>query len=119
MHFIATKLYWYSAIWWLDMSVHLLGGFWIGLVSIWFFGESLKFQRESKIFSVATFKILLSVFFIGIGWEIFEIFVNDVIAQNAFNYLDTISDVFFDLIGGALAILYFFRRIVLQSKDDP
>ncbi len=101
------------------MSVHLLGGFWIGLVSIWFFGESLKFQRESKIFSVATFKILLSVFFIGIGWEIFEIFVNDVIAQNAFNYLDTISDVFFDLIGGALAILYFFRRIVLQSKDDP
>ncbi|MBI2627713.1 hypothetical protein HYW72_02150 [Candidatus Nomurabacteria bacterium] len=88
------------------MIMHFFGGFWLGLVSVWFFGESLKLWQESKIFSVATFKILLFVFLVGIGWEVFEILVNDIVAQNSLDYLDIISDIFFDLFGGLCATLY-------------
>ena len=27
LNYAATKLYWYSSIWWFDMPMHLLGGF--------------------------------------------------------------------------------------------
>lgn len=112
INFFANKLYWYSSIWYFDMIMHFLGGFWIGLLYIYFHNKesvSLRF----------VFKILLFTFLIGVGWEIFEILVNDVIAQNPFNTLDTFSDLFFDLAGGGISILYFLKRIMLQSKDGP
>jgi len=43
-------------------------------------------------------------------------FVNDIITQNSFDFLDTISDLFFDLIGGALAVLYFFKKNYVTIK---
>ena len=47
---------------------------------------------------------------VGVGWEVFEILVNDVLTQNPLDFLDITSDIFFDLAGGILAILYFFRK---------
>ena len=89
--------------------MHFLGGFWIGLVSFYLF------LPKNNYFN-SFLKILLFVLLVGIGWEVFEILVNDVITQNLFNYLDTISDLFFDLAGGTFGILYFFRRIMLQLE---
>ena len=87
------------------MPMHFLGGFWLGLALIWLF--SVK-ELSFKII----FKIILGVFFIGILWELFEISIDKTITQNPFNILDTISDMCFDLAGGALSIIYFFKRIV-------
>ena len=112
VNFFAHKFHWYFSVWYLDMIMHFLSGFWIGLASIYIFP-----LKNSSFDSV--FKILLFVFFIGIGWEVFEIFVNDIIAQNSFDFLDTLSDILFDLAGGTFAILYFLKRIMLQSKDSP
>ena len=92
--------------------MHFLSGFWIGLAFIYLFSPKNGFFN-------LVFKVLLFVFFVGIGWEVFEIFVNDIITQNSFDFLDTISDLFFDLIGGALAVFYFLKKIMLQSKDGP
>ncbi len=79
--------------------MHFWGGFWVGLASFYIF--SLP-----NISGKLIFKILLLTLLIGIGWEVFEILVNDVIAQNSFNFLDTLSDIFFDLSGGLYAMLY-------------
>jgi len=87
------------------MPMHFLGGFWLGLALIWLF--SVK-ELSFKII----FKIILGVFFIGILWELFEISIDKTITQNPFNILDTISDMCFDLAGGAFSIIYFFKRIV-------
>ena len=75
------------------------------------------FPPEDYSFSSIS-KILLAVFIIGIGWEVFEMLVNDVIARNPFNLLDTISDILFDLSGGAAAILYFYKRISFASENE-
>ena len=85
------------------MPIHFLGGFWIGFASIYLF--SWKYYIR-----VSALNILFAVLFVGIGWEVFEILVNNIIAQNPFNTLDTISDIFFDLSGGAFAVLYFYQK---------
>ena len=111
VNFLANKFYWYFSIWYLDMIMHFLGGLWVGLVSIYLFSFNKNFFWA--------FKILGIVFFIGLGWELFEIIVNDVITKNPLNFLDISSDIFFDLAGGAMAILYFIKRIMLKLRDSP
>ncbi len=99
MHFLATKFYWYFSISYLDMFMHFLGGFWIGLLYFYLFPLKENYR-------ISFFRILIFVLGVGIGWEVFEMFVNDVVARNSFDYLDTLSDLFFDLFGGLCAILY-------------
>lgn len=105
INYVAMKFYWYSAIWYFDMPMHFLGGFWLGLALIWFFSVR-EFSPKSIL------KIILGALLIGILWELFEILIDKSIAQNPFNILDTISDMCFDLAGGGLSIIYFFKRIV-------
>jgi hypothetical protein len=95
-------------MWWFDMPMHFLGGFFIGLGLIWLLSyKDLNLELSFKLI----LKIILGVLIIGVLWEVFEILVNNMLAQNPFNTLDTISDIFFDLTGGTFAILYFFKRI--------
>ena len=108
VNFLANKFYWYSAIWYFDMMMHFLGGFWVGLVYVYLFPP-----RDSLRNTI--WKGLLFVLCIGIGWEVFEIIVNDIVAKNPFDYLDTASDIFFDLSGGLCAILYTWKKMPLSS----
>lgn len=103
LNYVAVKLYWYTSIWYFDMIMHFLGGFWLGLALFYlFFTENI-----SKIF---IFKIILGVLIIGAFWEGYEILVNNNFAQIPFNLLDTLSDIFFDLTGGLCAILYIWEK---------
>ena len=86
------------------MIMHFLGGFWIGLTSFYIFSPQ-------NISGKLIFKILLLVLCIGIGWEVYEILVNDILAQNSFDFLDTLSDIFFDLSGGLCAMLYLWKKL--------
>jgi len=107
INFFADKFYWYYSIWWFDMPMHFLGGFFVGLVLIWF----LSYKNFSPELSFDLFfKIFLGILLIGIGWEIFEILFNNIIAQNSFNILDTVSDICFDASGGLYAILYIWKK---------
>lgn len=104
LNFLANKFFWYSSIWYLDMIMHFLGGFWVGLFVFYLL-------KEEAISFRLIFKILLFVFFVGIGWEIYEVLVDKVITKDSFNILDTSSDLFFDLSGGLYAILYLWKKM--------
>ena len=111
VNFLASKFYWYSSIWYFDMIMHTLGGIWLGLAFLYIFppeNDSLKI----------VFKILALVFLVGVAWELYEILFYNIFAGNPFNTLDTISDVFFDLSGGSIAILYFFKRIMFTKESE-
>jgi len=90
------------------MIMHFLGGFWVGLAYFYIF---LLQNMSSRLI----FKILFSVLIIGVGWEVYEILVNDILAQNPFNYIDTVSDLFFDLFGGLCAILYLWIPLEIKK----
>ncbi|MEK7588709.1 MAG: hypothetical protein AAB438_02730 [Patescibacteria group bacterium] len=105
LNFIASKLYWYSSLWWFDMPMHFLGGFWLGLAFLWLI--PIDEPSLSKVF-----KIIIGVLIIGIFWELFEIGVNDILAKSPFDMVDTVSDLFFDISGGFASMIYFFTRIM-------
>lgn len=110
LNLIAMKLYWYYSIWWLDMPMHILGGFWIGLVFFWYF-------RFEKLSFVSVSKIILGVLVIAIGWEVFESLLDKTITQNPFNALDTFSDLCFGIAGGLLSVFYFFKRVMFRKQN--
>jgi hypothetical protein len=108
---ITLKLHWFFTIWWFDMPVHFLGGFWVGLVFIWFLKPGdLSFSTVAKI--------ILGFLLIGLSWEIFEILVDKAIAQNPFNVLDTLSDICFGLAGTLFSVLYFFKKIIKKQNIE-
>ena len=89
--------------------MHILGGFWLGLVFIWF----LK-TKELSFETIA--KIILGTLAISLLWEVFEFFAYNFITQTPFNALDTLSDICFDLAGAFLSILYFAQKIMLKEN---
>jgi len=108
LNLFAMKFYWYYSIWWFDIPMHFLGGFWLGLAILWYFPI-----KETSFISVV--KIILGVLVASIGWEVFEIMVDKTITQNPFNTLDTFSDLCSGLSGGFTAILFFSRRIMFRK----
>ncbi|MBU0612342.1 hypothetical protein KKA39_02990 [Patescibacteria group bacterium] len=110
LNYIATGFYWYFSIWYFDMLMHFLGGFWAGLAVIYVLSsQELDFKLIIKVF--------LGVLLIGFLWEVFEVSVDKTISQNPFNFLDTVSDIFFDLAGGGLSLIYFSKRIMTKIKN--
>jgi len=110
MNFFAGKFYWYYTIWYFDIVMHILGGFFVGLL---IFGLlNIKDISFNNIF-----KIIFGVLMVGIAWELFEFVFSNIIAQESFNFLDTISDVFCDLAGSILAVIYFSKRIILKENN--
>ena len=111
LDFIAARFYWYVSIWWFDMFMHFLGGFWIGLLIFWIFYTKFSFTRN-------ILKVFLLIFIIGFAWEFFEVVFNNYIAGNTFNLLDTLSDLLFDLAGGGFSIIYFLKRIMIKKNIE-
>ncbi len=116
LNFCAGKFYWYSAIWWSDMPMHFLGGIWLGLVFLWFFSDKQDMldPNSSNGFHLQfefLVPILFGVLLVGVCWEVFEYYFVNYIAQNTFNVVDTASDLFFDLAGGLLAVVYYTRNL--------
>ena len=103
------KFHWYFSIWYFDMPMHIIGGFWIGLAFLWFFKiKELSFDT--------ILKIILGFLIIAISWEIFEILVDKTITLNPFNTLDTLSDICFGFAGTLISFIYFTKRIMIKEN---
>lgn len=104
---VILKLHLYYSVWWIDMVMHFLGGLWVGLFFLYVF-----YTREW--FSNKVLAVILSVLLIGLLWEVFELFIG-IIAKESFSPSDTLSDLFFDMAGGALAVFYFLRKKITRA----
>ena len=110
LNYLANYFYWYSSIPYFDMIMHFLGGFWLVLIYVYLF-----YPKVPSIFTIVG--IVLWVLLIGILWEVFELYFVNYVAENPFNLPDTISDLFFDLLGGFLAFLYYLKRIMVSKES--
>lgn len=102
----------YSILWWYDIPMHFLGGLFTNLLIISIF---LRFKKTNNI-SVINLVImsLIITLLIGLLWEGYEIFW-DVFAGKKHIFIDSLSDIFFDLAGGVEAVFIYLRhrKIVL------
>ena len=129
IHILAIANFWYWSIDWLDIPMHFLGGLWVALFFFWILKK--RFVQVSQVLE-GNFLLLgiLSLGFvslIGIGWEFYEFLYDKYLAKGLLliqaSVTDTMTDLFFDWVGGLIAILvYKIRRersLSLRSKNSP
>jgi hypothetical protein len=122
IHIPATIYLWYYTFWWIDTPMHLLGGFFVGLL---FFYLIKKFEIINLIdqnnhknnFTLIIFAISFGAL-IGILWEFYEFGIDVLILKkypyyNAFGYIlfDTLKDLFNDLVGALWAGIIYIKII--------
>jgi hypothetical protein len=113
-HTLVLYLHWYSKFLWLDAFFHFLGGFWLA-AAIFHWGKKYTgLLSESRWILILAVVSLVSL--IGVFWEFFE-FGADMLfgLQNSpwrqqYGLADTLSDLFWDLIGGLLAAFLITRN---------
>jgi len=121
IHALATINNWYWTYNWIDMPMHFLGGFWLGVIFLYFIMPKLEITDHKLLITmilVVSFAVL-----IGVLWEFFE-FLSDIflagkgifeISQQGTG--DTMSDLFFDLLGGFIAFIIY--RFQLKKNNLP
>lgn len=87
----------YYELWWLDIPMHIWGGFLIGSLSL----NLLKIQNKTSLISLA--HVLAYVFFVACIWEVAEYFKGVVDYTQIFGWFDTVKDMFDGLLGGYIA----------------
>jgi hypothetical protein len=101
----ATLFYWYSTIWWFDIPMHFLGGFFVSLLAAWVFSTYIPLSLQPKTVKEWILLILIAVFIVGVLWEAYELVVDSFTRAGEYGYLDGTSDMFNDLAGGMLGLI--------------
>ncbi|OGZ54783.1 MAG: hypothetical protein A3H64_02555 [Candidatus Ryanbacteria bacterium RIFCSPLOWO2_02_FULL_45_11c] len=115
LHIVSIFRGWYVTVPSIDIPLHVLGGAWVALVFFYFQ------RRHMLIFSTLPFLfsiILVAgvVMLVGVMWEWFEfgfdyIFVPEHAEWRAqLGLIDTMGDLFTDLVGGVLVGLYYLLK---------
>ena len=102
--------------WWYDIVAHILGGAWVGITFFYIFCQREKiFFSEKFIWNLIG--ALSFVALLGVAWELYEFTVDHIInipydlALAQPSLVDTMKDLFNDLLGGFLASLYYWFAI--------
>ena len=94
------------------MPMHFAGGFFVSLLASWFYLFRVqRGKREINYKKVVTFAIL-SIVFVSIGWEIFELSVEKLFQIDLVTLMDSLSDIFYGFSGGLAALIYLFKRFL-------
>ncbi len=108
LNLLATLFYWYSTIWWFDILMHFLGGFFIGLLAYWISTSFIPARFLPTTIMGWISVLILSVCIIGFLWEAYELVVDLCTGAQGYGYLDGISDMFNDLSGGFFSVIAIF-----------
>ena len=104
LHLVALEYFLYWVYTWFDILMHFLGGLFIALSILWFVFES-GYVHVARTVNHAVLVAGLSIFFVGVGWEIFEVIAGIPIEDNF--VFDTITDLTMDACGAAVGIIIF------------
>lgn len=101
IHVGAIKFSWYYMFYEFDMIPHFLGGLVIFLI---IYNFSLIFRREIKIFN-----IIWLVFLVTIGWEFFEIYLDNTFGVEYARTFDSLSDICLGVAGATIGAFFTAR----------
>ena len=112
---IIFSLYWRMP--WIDNIMHFLGGGAAAIGMIWWTFYSAKVSASAKNLPKFYAAIIILGFtaLVGVFWEFYELIIDRLITKNNYisllqqgGLLDTLKDLFVDLLGGAVAVWRFF-----------
>ena len=106
LDWLGIILYLHWEYWWFDVGLHFLGGLCVSLALL-----SLR-NFKSKTDAGLIFMVLFGTLFIGILWEIYELYFNFTsLSDGTYYWFDTLSDLILDICGGFFGALYSLKFI--------
>lgn len=107
LHAIAVLFYIYWTFWWYDVPMHFMGGFWVGLVALWF-RERLGFVQRLYTDKRLVAGTVAAAVFVGALWEIWERLMGHSYSVEGYG-LDTSVDMVMDILGAVAAAAWYKR----------
>ncbi len=98
VHVGAIKFGWYYMVYEFDMIPHFLGGLVIFLI---IYNFASIFKKELKIS-----EIIWLVFFVTIGWEFFEIYLDNTFGVEYARTFDSLSDICLGVAGSIVGAFF-------------
>lgn len=98
----------YSGYHWFDNPMHFLGGFAVGLFGIGIIRA--LYSKEGYEKSPQLLITVLGVLFVGVLWEIIEMYYEVSILYGGDFFADTSKDLLMDTLGGILSYICFHPR---------
>jgi hypothetical protein len=94
-HFVFDPAYLYYEIWWLDIPMHIMGGFGVAALAnavLAYMGKPVKYWQ-----------LLLAYFVVATVWEVYE-YVNSIGSLLGWSgWTDTVKDLFDGFVGASIA----------------
>lgn len=106
INLLSLEFLWYKQIWWFDMPMHFFGGmavFFLIAYVLHNWGANLHFKHGVFV------KLIFLTILAGIAWEVYEYLAQIFISHDAWNMVDTLSDLCFDSLG-AVAGAFLVKR---------
>ena len=112
LHLTALKLSFYSQLWWFDILMHFLGGFWVGITALWFTHQYIL--RRAPTPRSALFITLISITVVATLWEFFELWAGVPIVGDYKK--DTALDLSTGVFGALAGYTYVMKAIVWKKN---
>ena len=106
----ANEVHLYFLLWWFDIPMHMLGGFWVALTSMVIYYHLGWVHRHDRSPSFVVTAMLATTLIIGIFWEVFEFSVEHLVKLNDNGVFDTLKDLLDDMIGAVIASVIFIKK---------
>jgi len=104
LHWFASLNDIYDTVWWYDIPMHFLGGLWVFLFALWV--THTRYGR-SPLRRTPARDILVFVLFVGIFWEILEIFLSFTHFSDPGYFFDTPKDLVMNTLGAVFGSLFY------------
>ena len=113
---LAYDLYWF--VYEFDSLMHFLAGALVAIFFIWVYFFS-GFFNPTKRTLFAFLKIaFLSSIFVAVSWEVYEVFLGEVVVQGLEYAYDTTLDFIMDILGILGATFYGYMKEINRIKNN-
>lgn len=110
-HATALRYHLFYTYWWLDIPMHILGGFWVSLFALWYHVVFRHHEERGRDKRKMLIHALSVTFSIAIGWELFEYAMNAYIVLSRYDMMDTLKDLLMGIIGAIIGAQIFNYNI--------
>lgn len=108
LNYIANVNHLYWSLYEFDSVVHFLGGATSAAFFLWLYFFSSFFNSQDRSLKHFLIIAITGTIFIGISWEIFELFLGEDVLLKAEYPYDTMMDLIMDLLGAITSSFYAF-----------
>lgn len=104
---VAIDRSWYYTYWWFDIPMHILGGAVIAFFIVYGY-KLLSLEEKSK--GLTFLSLVLSVFFVGVVWEVYEYVIDLMYTHLGWDPIDTGKDLIDDVIGASIVARFVIKK---------